>query len=462
MNNMTPFARVALACLSCLVPLATSSRAQQLRQDPVITVEGQAFYTWQEYTSSDLFQRLGLRCKTELTEDGIPMIPLLPPSDCNMTNTTISGTYNPTFPYEVPVVVHVIQNTAGAGQISNALIQSQIDVLNEDFQAIPGTKGAPGTNSRIRFYLANVDPNGNATTGITRTTNNQWFNDQGNYWTPLHWDTNRYLNFYTNGAGGFLGYVSGFPAQGIAGLASDRIVVLWSAFGRNAPIGPPYNLGSTATHEVGHYFGLFHTFQGGCCSTVSCFQNCDLICDTNPEASPHFGCFARTTCASVDPINNYMDYSDDACMNNFTFQQVNRMRCSVQHWRTNLPCAEANVTHRNAPPNLNIYSASTPWLGRPLNLTVNDNGSTGYTAVVYLAHLSPANVTFPGGQVLLLDLNSPQVYNLALPKTIPTVLSFVIPNNPALCGLTVYTQTGLVGGAPGFVLTNAQDLLIGL
>ena len=154
-------------------------------------------------------------------------------------------------------------------------------------------------------------------------------------------------------------------------------MVLWSAFGRNAPIGPPYNLGSTATHEAGHYFGLFHTFQGGCCSTTSCFQNCDLICDTNPEASPHFGCVARTTCGSVDPINNYMDYSDDACMNNFTFQQVNRMRCSVQHWRTNLPCAEANVTHRNAPPNLNIYSASTPWLGRPLNLTVNDNGSLG-------------------------------------------------------------------------------------
>lgn len=458
MINTAPGARVVLACFSCLVSLATSSTAQRLQQDPVITVEGQPFYTWQEYTSSDLFQRLGLRCNTQLTDSDVPM----PPSDCSMTNTTIKTIYNPTFRYEIPVVVHVIQSTTGAGQISNAMIQSQIDVLNEDFLAIPGTNGAPGTNSQVRFFLAQVDPNGNATTGITRTTNNTWFNDQGNYWTPLHWDTNRYLNFYTNLASGYLGYVSGFPAQGIAGMASDRIVCLWSAFGRNAPIGPPYNLGRTATHEAGHYFGLFHTFQGSCCPTAFCYTTCDLICDTNPESGPNFGCpGSRTTCGSLDPIHNYMDYSDDICYNNFTVEQVNRMRCSVQHWRTLLPCAEAKVTHRNAGPNLDIYTASTPGLGLTLNLTVNDSGSTGYTMVVYFGHLLPASVTLPGGQVLLVDLNSPRVYNLALPKTIPTVLSFPIPNDPALCGLTLSTQAGLVLGVPGFVLSNAQDLVVG-
>lgn len=107
------------------------------------------------------------------------------------------------------------------------------------------------------------------TSGITYSTNNSWFQDSGNYWDALAWDTNRYMNVYTNAVPCCYGYVSGFPSEGIAGQTDDRIVLWWEAVGRDATDGWPLNMGRTATHEVGHYLGLYHTFCGGC-GTTSC------------------------------------------------------------------------------------------------------------------------------------------------------------------------------------------------
>ena len=107
--------------------------------------------------------------------------------------------------------------------------------------------------------------------------------------------------------------------------------MLWSSIGLNAPIGPPYNLGRTTTHEVGHYLGLYHTFDGGCAPASGCNTNGDLICDTNPESSPNFSPCNRSTCGSPDPTNNYMDYSDDICMTEFTEEQARRMRCTLEN-----------------------------------------------------------------------------------------------------------------------------------
>ena len=160
---------------------------------------------------------------------------------------------------------------------------------------------------------------------------NKWYNDRGNYKAQLAWDTNRYLNIYTNTAGGNLGYVEGFPQQGIVGTSNDGVVCNWTAFGRNSS-GAPYNLGRTATHEVGHYLGLLHTFQGGC-GTSDCSASGDLVCDTNPESSPNYSSCSRVTCGSPDPVKNYMDYSEDACMDNFTPDQAARMRCVLIHYR---------------------------------------------------------------------------------------------------------------------------------
>jgi hypothetical protein len=236
------------------------------------------------------------------------------------------------------VVVHIIQNTSGDGQISDQLVHSQIDVLNEDFMASPGTNGANGNVGGIRFKLATRDPDGQPTTGIRRYTNDDWFADTDTGYTANAWDTNRYLNIYTNEAGGYLGYVPAFPQSGIVGSNTDRVVILWSAFGRNAPTGPPYDLGRTTTHEVGHWLALEHTFnvEGACGSATApdCYSDGDLICDTSPEQWDHYGCDPSSeSCGSLDPVDNYMNYSDDSCMERFTVEQIRRMRCSLQYYR---------------------------------------------------------------------------------------------------------------------------------
>ncbi len=274
------------------------------------------------------------RCGTpEPTPTGAGVVP----SDCGYWTNSPQPQYEPSCYYDVQVVFHVIQSNSGAGFLSAGTIQDQIDILNEDFQAIPGSPGAPGTDSRIRFHLATTDPSGNPTTGITYSNNNNWFQDSGSYWNSLAWDTNRYLNIYTNEVPCCYGYVSDFPSQGIAGQADDRVVLWWEAVGRQATSGWPGNMGRTATHEVGHYMGLYHTFCGGCGSAAACDSTGDLICDTNPQANPNYGCASsETSCGSSDPYHNYMDYTDDVCLWEFTPEQVNRMRCTLTYWRPDL------------------------------------------------------------------------------------------------------------------------------
>jgi hypothetical protein len=314
------------------------------------------FTSWTEYVHSDWFQRNNKRCPGALTGEGGELA-FASISDCTSSNTNIDVTYDPQGGelYRIPVVVHIIQSPQGQGQISDALVYSQIDVLNEDFRALPGSLGSPGTDTRIEFYLANVDPDGNPTTGINRYTNKKWYNDQGNYSASIGWDSSRYLNIYTNSAGGNLGYAYVPNGGGVVGSSFDGVRILWAAFGLNAPIGPPYNLGRTATHEVGHYLGLYHTFQGGCASASGCYSNGDLICDTNPEGSPNgSGSCARSSCGSPDPTTNYMDYSDDICMDRFTSEQTNRMRCTLDNWRVDLGGAPANLS-----PSVSISSPSS-------------------------------------------------------------------------------------------------------
>ena len=179
---------------------------------------------------------------------------MLNPDDCAYRFTNPSEEYDPSVvKYRIPVVVHVIRRDDGVtGHVPESMIRSQIDILNEDYLALVGTNGANGTDIQIEFYLATEDPAGNPTTGITYSDNSTWFSDGGSYWTSLAWDTHRYMNVYTNNASGALGYVPNLPQGGVVGSSSDRVVILWSAFGRDAPIGPPYDPGRTLTHEVGH------------------------------------------------------------------------------------------------------------------------------------------------------------------------------------------------------------------
>ncbi|MEM9293791.1 MAG: zinc metalloprotease [Acidobacteriota bacterium] len=336
----------SLVMLAALMLLALPAVAQHTHQhqhehqhdaadsvQPYI-VNGQVFDSLEAYVQSDYFRDHGMRCQApQPSQQLVDPVFGSDPSDCSAGSTNPDAVYDPGLTYQVPVVVHILRASNGTtGEVPDDRIYSQIDILNEDFQAIAGSNGAPGTYTGVHFVLADEDAGGAFSDGITRSDNTTWYNDGGSYWNTLSWDTNRYMNLYVNQASGALGYVPGFPQNGIAGTAADRVVVLTETFGRNAPLSP-FNLGRTGTHEVGHYFGLYHTFQSGC-GTAACNATGDLICDTNAESNPYFGCAAPSnSCGSVDPIDNYMDYSDDACMNKFTEEQMRRMRCTMQNYR---------------------------------------------------------------------------------------------------------------------------------
>lgn len=234
---MTKRAIVALilACLFCWAPAHASSSSQ-------IVVNGKPYASWTAYFLSDEFRLGGLRCGTKdpFAAKGDRAQESLVPGDCSMESTNPTNDYVPDRVWEVTVVVHRLESATGQGVFPDALVASQIDVMNEDFRALPGTPGEPGTDTRIQFKLATEDPNGDPHPGFTRTVNEFWFNDQldplnGTYWDALAWDPTRYLNIYTMSpvapGGVVLGYVQYFPQEG-AGLQDDGVRCLWNSTAR--------------------------------------------------------------------------------------------------------------------------------------------------------------------------------------------------------------------------------------
>ncbi|NNF57348.1 MAG: T9SS type A sorting domain-containing protein [Rhodothermaceae bacterium] len=221
----------------------------------------------------------------------------------------------------IPVAFHVITKNDGTGDVPDQQIFDQIAVLNADFAA-----------TNFRFVLQSID----------RTANTTWYNDNDEVGmkTALAVDVPTTLNIYSSGAGGFLGYAyvpgtfSNNPAVDEANIRHGVVILYSSLPGGSAA---PYNLGRTATHEVGHYLGLEHTFFGGCNG------NGDFVSDTPAEASAAFGCpFGRDSCPSdpgEDPIHNFMDYTDDDCMSEYTPGQSDRMDNLVATFKPSLGTA---------------------------------------------------------------------------------------------------------------------------
>jgi hypothetical protein len=345
------FVIAALALLITVPVLAqkgdfTPRNVVESYPDGSLVINGTHYESHAEFQQSDEFKEGGHRCATPhldiLFRDLSSDIPDKLAADCSMTSTTIKSEYNPSGGalYTIPVVFHVIQKTDGTGNLATSLLTSQIDILNEDFRALAGTPGAGGTDTKIQFVLATTDPNGNSHSGINRVTSNAYFTDPGpgaynDMKDALNWDTSRYLNIYTNDANGALGYAT-FPQQD-AEAYNDGVVLLHTSVGRNSPGGGIYNQGRTATHEVGHYLGLFHTFQSGCGSAGAPYTTGDLIADTNRQSAPNYNCpGGASSCSSSDPIENYMNYTQDTCMDTFTSEQTNRMRCSITSYRSTL------------------------------------------------------------------------------------------------------------------------------
>ncbi|WMJ72916.1 T9SS type A sorting domain-containing protein [Cytophagaceae bacterium ABcell3] len=244
----------------------------------------------------------------------------------------------------IPVVVHVIHNNPdnviggdNNGNISDEQILSQIEVLNEDFRRIPNTPGynehPVGADTRIQFCLATRDPQNRPTNGIVRVFNQRRsysFNDTELLSSLSYWPSSQYLNIWvTRLTGDILGFAqfphgSGLPGLGSIdeGAATDGVFINWPNFGRGGRA--PYDMGRTTTHEVGHWLGLRHIWGDERCGN-------DYVEDTPRHEDANYDCPSfsdceRTGVETQDMTENYLDYTDDECMNLFTKGQTERMR----------------------------------------------------------------------------------------------------------------------------------------
>lgn len=233
----------------------------------------------------------------------------------------------------IPVVVHIVYNT-DAQNVSDALVQSQIAALNNDYRKqntdqtnIPSYFMNAAADCGIQFKLAVTDPKGTPTNGIVRrktSIENFGTDDRVKYTSQGGddaWDASRYLNIWVcNLTGGVIGYSS------VVGCDPriDGVVLYNGAFGVTPASGSSFNKGRTATHEIGHWLSLIHIWGNTYCGD-------DQVDDTPQQRSPNRGCpsgesFTCGTTDHGDMYMNYMDLTNDACMNMFTAGQRQRMR----------------------------------------------------------------------------------------------------------------------------------------
>ncbi|MEZ4896358.1 MAG: zinc metalloprotease [Saprospiraceae bacterium] len=244
-----------------------------------------------------------------------------------------------TIPVHV-IVVHRSNHALGTQtNISDQRITSQIAALNLDFlrknaDAVNTPSVFSASGGQIQFCFANVDPNGQATNGITRYATNQNFdNNEIAIKKATRWDPKRYLNVWVAPDIEGLGYAYLPTPNSLPSPDEDGVVILTEAFGGpNTGAAAPFNLGRSLTHEVGHYLGLDHIWGDGC-------KVDDGISDTPNQAQENYDCpnHPSPSCNNNgDMFMNYMDYVDDDCMNAFTTGQVTYMRAILNSSRAQL------------------------------------------------------------------------------------------------------------------------------
>ncbi len=255
--------------------------------------------------------------------------------------------------YQVPVVVHVIHNGEPIGtgaNISDEQVLSQLRVLNEDFTRqnadaadTPPAFASVAGSLDIEFVLAKQDPDGLPSTGIVRVNGgrNGWtFNDNYALKAVSYWDAEEYMNIWVcNLTDQYVGFAQ-HPVSDLEGLENsstnrltDGVVIWYRAFGSiddgAFTLDPVFNKGRTTTHEVGHFFGLFHLWG----DTAGC-NGTDYVSDTPNQQSRTQGCPTHPrgdSCSDVIMFQNFLDYTDDRCMNLFTQGQVDRMAIVLEN-----------------------------------------------------------------------------------------------------------------------------------
>ncbi|MDX2250462.1 MAG: PKD domain-containing protein [Bacteroidia bacterium] len=402
----------------------------------------------------------------------------------------------------LPVVIHVIYSNP-TENISDEQIFSQIEVLNQDYRRTNPDQDRTAkefkkvaTDTGIEFCLATVDPSGKPTTGINRISMS------GSPFSERHineiikpatiWNTDRYLNIWVcNIAGGILGYAQFPVSSGLTGLPgatgradADGVVISYNTFGTTGTVVAPFDKGRTATHEIGHWLGLRHVWGDGPCGT-------DDFCKDTPETGQAtFACPPGVVgCSGANAmIQNYMDYTDDACMNLFTADQRLRMRAVLENSprRKNLinstaciiaktppePAFVADIRAGCGPLTINFTSTSLndpesfEWSfpgGKPSISDKNTQKVVYRQAGIYPVSLRVANTG--GNRTLLLD-EFVQVYETGKPlpleatfdggqKTLPEGFLTHNPNNDETWALS--EKVGGRGKSNGSIWLNNYE-----
>jgi hypothetical protein len=293
--------------------------AEQPSGDPDTsqTEQGINDNAWEHANGNASFKRCGTREPTDTemakVQSDLGKGAAKPPSPGGGGGTPGGGGPVPAAaPGHVNVVFNVITSGA-AGRLTSTEINAQMQVLSDAY-----------ASSGYTFDLHHV----------TYTDNTNWFNNCGrsnvesSMKAALRAGSAQTLNLYSCNLGqGLLGFAT-FPSDYAASPSRDGVVFLYTTVPGGSEVA--YNEGDTITHEVGHWMGLYHTFQGGCTG------NGDYVADTNSEASPAYGCpVNRDTCSGpgLDPTENFMDYTDDACMWAFTAGQASRMQSAWTAYR---------------------------------------------------------------------------------------------------------------------------------
>jgi len=310
----------------------------------------------------------------------------------------------------IPIVFHIIHNN-GADNVSATYINAQIEQLNMDFRKTgSGSNSHPdGADSEIEFCAAVVDPNGNtmAEPGIDRINRSSaGFSappySQSYYQSTLKpntiWDPTQYCNVWVSDlSGGLLGYAQ-FPeaaslggiGTGNGGASTDGVVVIYSSVGSQAtpfPGGGNYDGGRTLTHELGHWLGLRYFWGDGGCGV-------DDYCNDTPKSdAANYGCpTTHASCGTTDMVQNYMDYTNDYCMNIFTDDQKARMQTvmSSSIRRASLASSSAcnggggggDTQAPSTPANLTASNIATTTVTLSWSASSDNVGVTGYDVYV--------------------------------------------------------------------------------